>query len=191
MSDRPLGAPPPLGRGLAALVLLALVAHPVRGASEARPPAAELRFLEPLEGRFKIEMSSALPGRDKQTAHGSCVNRFILASRFLQMECSMGEAEARRDSVVVFGFDERKRQFFALALDSVRNYYLQPWGNYDQAAHSFILNGKERDDSSGSVMTYRVRLRVEGRQAYHLEAFLDVPPGAPLRIVEAVYTRLD
>ncbi|HEY5908317.1 MAG TPA: DUF1579 family protein [Vicinamibacteria bacterium] len=192
MSDSPRGTPRALlGSGLLSIALLVLVGRPATPASETRPLAAELRFLEPMDGRFKVDVSWGLPGNEPQRASGTCLNRFILGSRFLQSECTTTEGEQRSERLFLMGFDERKRQFFLLVLDESRGYYFQPWGHYDQGSRSFILSGKERDETSGRVAGYRLLLKVESPKQYRLEAFFDAAPSPPVRFLEATYTRLD
>ncbi len=144
-----------------------------------------------MQGRWKLEVSWGLPGRERQQASGTCLNRFILGARFLQSECSTGEAETKQERLLLMGFDERKRQFFLLVLDEARGYYLQPWGHYDQVSRSFILSGKERDEASGVALGYRLLLKVDGPKQHQLEVFFDAAPSPPLRFLEATYTRLD
>jgi hypothetical protein len=176
---------------LVVTVLLFLGAPPPGPSEELRPPAPELHFLEPMQGRWKVDVSLGRPGPDQKHVPAVCQSRFILAGRFLQSECAVGEADARREAWITMGYDERKRQFFAVIFDSQRGFYFQPWGHYDQTAKSFILSGKERDENSGMVGGYRLLWRIEGPDRLRLEAYLDAAPARPLRVVEAIYTRED
>ena len=120
---------------------------------------------------------------------GTCESRWILGGRFLLTEVTGGAGVVPIEAMTIYGFDARKRQFFAVALNSLATDYAQSWGGYDPVGRSFILSGKRRDEATGLVSAYRNLLRIEGPDRHVLQVFFDVPGRPPLKVIEAVFAR--
>jgi hypothetical protein len=66
---------------------------------------------------------------------------------------------------------------------------LQPSGSFDPVTQSFLLSGKERDEVTGTVLVYRELLKIEGPDRHVLRVSFDVRGRAPVKVLEAVFTR--
>src|SRR5262245_6166025 len=162
---------------------------PTRAADE-RGASMQLRQLGSLAGSWSFE--GKWQGADGKPARGSGTseNRWILGGRYLQCDASaQGAAGEHAESRITFGYDGRHEHYFALMMDNQTPYHLQPTGSFWAATRSFILSGKERDEASGLVFSYRLLLRVESPDRYVIEVFLDTPGPAPVSFFEATYTR--
>jgi hypothetical protein len=153
-------------------------------------PGPEHGWLSPLEGEFRAEVTWRSLGKDKLVASGVCHNRFILGGRFLEVKLESGEGDSRLEGLTLYGYDSRKRQFFALSLDNLSTRFLQPWGTFDPVTQSLILSGKDRDEVTGAPIGYRLHLKIESRDRHVVQVFLDSATGAPVRILDAVFNRM-
>jgi hypothetical protein len=152
-------------------------------------PGAEHRWLDPLVGSWTIDLRWQGAGQAESRASGTSENRWILDGRFLLCESTAGDGPSRIDATTIYGFDNRQKKYFALGLHNLATYIMQPSGSYDPATHSFLLSGKERDEVTGGVLVYRELLKIEGPDRHVLKVYFDVPGRAPVRVLEAVYTR--
>jgi len=152
-------------------------------------PGAEHRWLDPLVGSWTVDLRWQGPGRAETRVTGSSENRWILDGRFLLCESTAGAGPSRIDATTIYGFDNRQKRYFALGMNNLATYSMQPSGNYDPATHSFLLSGKERDEITGGVLVYRELLKIEGPDRHVLRVYFDVRGRSPVRVLEAVYTR--
>jgi hypothetical protein len=152
-------------------------------------PGAEHRWLDPLVGSWTIDVRWQGAGGVETRTTGTSENRWILDGRFLLCESTAGDGPSRIDATTIYGFDNRQKKYFALALHNLATYVMQPSGSYDPSTHSFLLSGRERNEVTGSILVYRELLRVEGPDRFSLRVYFDVPGRAPVRILEAIYTR--
>lgn len=153
-------------------------------------PGPEHGWLSPLEGEFRVEVTWLSLGGEKLVAAGNCHNRFILGGRFLEARFESGEGDSRLEGLILYGYDSRKRQFFALSLDNLSTRFLQPWGTFDPVTRSLILSGKDRDEVTGAPLGYRLLLKIESADRHHVQVFIDVPSGPPVKILEAAFDRV-
>jgi hypothetical protein len=152
-------------------------------------PGPENRWLEPLVGSWRTEVVWEAPGRQAARLVGSSENRWILGGRFLSCETVVGEGPSRVESTTIYGFDSTQRRFFAFTLTNLAGHVLQASGSYDPTSAGFLLSGRERDQATGGLFTFRERLSVEGSDRHVLRVYYDVPGGPPFKAVEAAYTR--
>jgi hypothetical protein len=152
-------------------------------------PTPEHQQLGSFAGTWSFESRWRGADGKSHTRTGISENRWILGGRFLECDAT-GQGEGERvESRIVLGFDPRQQRYFAVLLDSLTSYFLQPTGTYRASTRSFVLSGKERDPGAGSAFSYRLLLRVEGPDRYVIEVYFDTPGPAPMRLIEAVYTR--
>jgi hypothetical protein len=152
-------------------------------------PGAEHRWLDSLVGSWTVDLHWLGAGQAETRTSGTSENRWILGGRFLLCESTAGEGPSRVDATTIYGFDNREKRFFSLAMHNLATSYLETSGSFDSVAQSFLLSGKERNEVTGSVIVYRELLKIEGPDRYVLGVYLDVPGRAPLKVLEAVYTR--
>ena len=177
-------APSP-GTGQPSELVQALLAY--RRASQ---PGAEHRWLDPLEGRWQVEMGWTGSDGTLRRLVGEAENRWVLGGRFLSGEASVIEDGVPVESLSLYGFDANQNRFFALILDSLGTDYLELLGTYEPAARSFVFSGTERDEISGVRMTYRLRLRVASPDQHTVELFVDLQGRGPVKVLDATYSRL-
>ena len=152
-------------------------------------PGPEHRWLDPLVGSWNIELRWVGAGRTEIRTSGTSENRWILDGRFLVCEAKAGEGPSRIDASAIYGFDNRQKKFFVLSMNNLATYMMQPSGSYDPVTQSFLLSGKERDEVTGSILVYRELLKIEGPDRHVLRVYFDVPGRAPVKVLEAVFTR--
>ena len=152
-------------------------------------PGAEHRWLEPLVGSWNVDLRWQGAGQAEIRTSGACENRWTLDGRFLMSESSAGEGPSRIEATTIYGFDSRRKAFFAIGLHNLATYSLQTSGSFDPVTQSFLLSGKERDEVTGSVLVYRELLKIEGPDRHVLRVYLDVRGRPPVRVLEAVFTR--
>jgi hypothetical protein len=155
-------------------------------ASQAGP---DHRVFTPLAGSWSFRATMHLVDQPAVVVEGTSENRFVLGNRYLQAEARAGEGLKRSEMTVLYGFDNRRRQYFAVGMSSLASYALQPSGNYDSVNRSFILSGRERDETTGYTLVYRALIRVEDDDHHSVQLFYDVAGRAPYKVLEALFTR--
>ncbi|HXK09643.1 MAG TPA: DUF1579 family protein [Vicinamibacteria bacterium] len=152
-------------------------------------PGPEHRWLDPLVGSWTVELRWPGVGQTEAHASGTSENRWILDGRFLLCESTAGDGPSRLGGTTIYGFDSREKKYFALGLNNLATYYLQPSGSYDPVTRSFLLSGKERDEATGGSFVYRELLKIDGDDRHVLKVYLDVLGRPPVKVLEAVFTR--
>jgi hypothetical protein len=155
---------------------------------DASRPGAEQRSLDPLVGTWNVDLRWLGAGRETR-ASGTSENRWILGGRFLLCESTAGDGPSRVEATTIYGFDGRQKRFFSLALNNLATSYEERSGTYDPVTQSFLLSGRERDESTGSVLVQRQVLKIEGPDRHVLSLYVDAGGRAPVKLVEAVFTR--
>lgn len=152
-------------------------------------PGPEHRALEQLAGKYQVDFTSYAPGAETTRLTGTCENRLVFGGRFLVSELTVGEGEARLESVTTYGYDNAKKQYFSYGINSRRTGVTDHWGTYDATTRSFILSGRARDETTGTVLTYRALLKVENPDSHTLQVYFDVPRARPRKALEMTFKR--
>lgn len=152
-------------------------------------PGPEHRALEQLVGTYKVDFTSYAPGAEPTHLTGTCENRLVFGGRFLLSELTVGEGESRFEGRTTYGYDNGRKEYFSFGIDSRRTGVTDHWGTYDAMTRSFILNGRARDETTGTALTYRALLKVESPDSHVLQVFFDVPRARPRKAVEMTFTR--
>jgi hypothetical protein len=155
--------------------------------AERSKPVAEHERLDALAGSWKQEIVWHAPAAGK--ASGRSVNRWILGRRFLQCETVGGSGPFYSEGLTTLGYDVRKKEYFALGIDTMGTAYVNPHGRWDEAARSFVLKGEWLDDLSGAPYAFTQTFRIEGKDRYVYELVFDVPNQPPLKVLEITHTR--
>jgi hypothetical protein len=120
---------------------------------------------------------------------GTGENRLLYGGRFVISEWTVGEGGSRIEALTVYGYDNGRKQYFFFGINSARTSVADHWGNYDALSRSFIMKGKARDESTGTVLVYRVLLKIENPDSQVLQAFFDVAGRPPRKALEMTFTR--
>lgn len=187
----------------AALAVGAALGVPGPTPSAAQPPATDQRappepaavsrpetqrLLEGLVGHWRVESTQFVRGRPPVKITGTSDNTWILGGRFVQFASTTGEGVERVDSLTTFGFDPRTGQYFATVVTTSEAACLILRGPYYDASRSFVLRG---DDVTSVGVRFKRRfvIRLEGKDRYVVESFLEYPRADPAMVGAAVYTR--
>lgn len=159
------------------------------GASQARARSADHERLDALAGTFRFERTTNLPGNPPLHSSGTSENRWILDGNYLECRSTEGEGAGKSESLVTYGFDTRRRVYFALLLGSRGNNYQNLEGFYDEPARSFVLIGRDPGDGRVPGPKLRQVVRIEAPQRYVVELFAVPLAGLPQKLIEIQYTR--
>ena len=158
-------------------------------AVERARPGPEHKLLEALTGTFKQEITWSFPGMPPLKHSGTSENRWILGGRFLQCS-SVGDGPARPfEGLTIYGYDTRKKQYFALGIDTTGTYYVTPHGTYAGASRSFILKGEELSEIGDGTFKYTMTIRAEGPDRHVIDFVFEFPGRDPMKVLEIVHTR--
>jgi hypothetical protein len=190
-----------LAAGLAAAVpqpqasVAPAAASPQAGASlsTAAKPSVDHERLDALAGTFRFERTATLPGRAPERTTGVSENRWVLGNRYLECRSlegeGAGEGASQSGSVVTYGFDLRRRVYFALLIGSRGTNYQNLEGFYDEPAHSFVLIGKDAGDGRQPGPKLRQIVRVDSRDRHVVEIYAVAPGRLPQKVIEITYSR--
>jgi hypothetical protein len=151
-------------------------------------PGPEHRWLDPLAGSWNVDLRLLSGGRETRTS-GTSENRWVLGGRFLQCDSTAGDGPSRVEATTIYGYDAGQKRFFSLAMSNLATSYDERSGSYDPVTQSFLLSARDRDETTGSVLVHRQVLKIEGPDRHVLTVYLDAGGRAPVKLVEAVFTR--
>jgi hypothetical protein len=160
----------------------------VSAAASVRPSVDHER-LDSLAGTFRFERTSNLPGSPPTRSSGTSENRWILNGNYLECRSTEGEGTGKSENLITYGFDLRRRVYFALLLGSRGTNYQNLEGFYDEPTRSFVLIGKDAGDGRVPGPKLRQVVRIESPQRYVVELFAVPLGGLPQKLVEIQYTR--
>jgi hypothetical protein len=152
-------------------------------------PTAEHDRLDSLAGTFRFERTATLPGRAPERTSGVSENRWILGRRYLECRAREGEGAGASESVTTYGFDVRRRVYFALVIGSRGTNYQSLEGFYDEPARSFVLLGRDPGDGRVPGPKLRQVVRIENPDHYVVEFFTVAPGRLPQKVIEVTYSR--
>jgi hypothetical protein len=157
--------------------------------STAVRPSVDHERLDALAGTFRFERTATLPGRAPERTTGVSENRWILGNRYLECRSQEGEGGSEGGNVVTYGFDLRRRVYFALLIGSRGTNYQNLEGFYDEPAHSFVLIGKDAGDGRVPGPKLRQVVRVDSRDRHVVEFYTVAPGRLPQKVIEITYSR--
>jgi hypothetical protein len=161
----------------------------VRATSSSARPSVDHERLDSLAGTFRFERTANLPGSPPSHSSGISENRWILGGNYLECRSTEGEGALKSENLITYGFDLRRRVYFALLLGSRGTNYQNLEGFYDEPAHSFVLIGKDPGDGRIPGPKLRQVVRIESPQRYVVELFAVPLGGLPQKLVEIQYSR--
>src|SRR5687767_9937262 len=149
------------------ITLVGLVSFAIPAAAQTKPsPEAIQKMLEPMKPVAEHQELAALAGRWTQEitfsmggppmkAGGTVANRMILGGRFLISEGSStnpagpGIGDPTLETMSLYGFDRRTKQFTIVHLDTMGTYYVTAAGNKTEP-RTVVMKGETPDDHGGS-----------------------------------------
>lgn len=153
-------------------------------------PSAAHRELSRLEGKWEQTSEYASgPGAVTQF-HGLVVNRLILGGRFLVSEGAVRQVngDLTIESMLVFGFDGRIRQFTSLVFDTFGTYYVSAAGASDRPAKRIVMSGETLEGKNPK--RFDVVLEWLGADEYRIQIiFHHADKSTPTVAVSSMYRR--
>jgi hypothetical protein len=162
-------------------------------------PGPEHRVLSGLEGQWTFDVTYNMGGPQAKpmTAKGTAINRLILGGRFLiseGMSDSPAGAEpggARVETVTIYGFDRRTKEYTTIALDTMGTYWVTAAGVM-KPDKAIVMTGETLDDHAGSkqMRKYDMVLKVIDTDTYLTQIIFKFANMPDLKIVEVVHRRV-
>lgn len=160
-------------------------------AMQTTKPLPEHDRLRQLAGDWTYVVEMTMPGTPVMHGSGTTSIREILGGRFIEMR-SNSDGQPPVSSLMIMGYDSRKgkEDYFALGVDTLGHYYVDPRGQWNQATASLELHGDQYDQASGATMPYRQVYRFPGKDTMTLDVFVQMPGSTEdIRMVGVVYQR--
>jgi len=180
-----------------------LVAQPAPPATAERQamvdlarPGPEHAALEALEGQWTRDVTYTMGGGRQMKGRGTATNRMILGGRFLQSDhstsipASAAMPATTTESMTIYGFDTRTREFTLLELDTMGTYWVTASGR--TAPPSMVMSGETLDDHGGrrEIRRYDMVLRIVDVDAYVTQIIFTFDGAPALTLVDAVHRRM-
>lgn len=162
-------------------------------AMEATAPTKEHDLLRRLAGEWTYVVEMTVPGTPPMRGSGMTSIREILGGRFMEFRSTSDAMDPPVQSVSILGYDSRKgiEEYFALSVDTLGHYYIDPRGKWDPESASLVLHGEEFDPATGMNSPYRQVFRFPGEDTMTCEVFITMPGARePYRMVGIVYRRV-
>ena len=115
--------------------------------------AAEHDRLEFMIGKSEHDIRMSMgPGVPEMTAKAVGEGEWTLGKRFVVTHSRPAPGEELPiESMNIFGYDTRKKEYFWIGLDTMGTYFVTAFGNYDEATKTFTLYGEETHEHLGKV----------------------------------------
>ena len=157
-------------------------------AKEIYLPSAPHESLARLTGVWDQEVEYAGAGAAVR-ASGRVTNRAVLGGRFVVSEGAARQqgGPLNSESMLLFGFDGRSRQYTVVVLDTFGTYYVTAAGPAPIAGEPIVMKG-ETPEGAGTKK-FDVVLRWIGEDAYKTEIVFHLPGRDPVVAVAATHRR--
>jgi hypothetical protein len=159
-------------------------------------PVAEHQELAALAGRWTQEVTYSMGGPPMKSS-GTVTNRMILGGRFLISEGSSanpagpGIGDPTLETMSIYGFDRRTKEFTIVHLDTMGTYYVTAAGNKAEP-RTVVMRGETLDDHAGAtaMRKYDMVLKFVDADTYVTEIVFHFPGRAPQTVVSVTHRRL-
>lgn len=128
------------------------------------------------------------PGAPGQTSQGSAEVFAILGGRFIMSQFSGTVMGAPFEGGQIDGYDNIRKKFQTLWIDSTSTAFFFLDGAYDPAAKAWTLTGRWADPMGG-VSPVRLVNRIVGPDEYVSEMWMGLPDGKEFKSMENRYVR--
>lgn len=163
---------------------------------EPMKPVAEHQELAALAGRWTQEVTYSMGGPPMKSS-GTVTNRMILGGRFLISEGSSanpagpGIGDPTLETMSIYGFDRRTKEFTIVHLDTMGTYYVTAAGNKNEP-RTVVMRGETLDDHGGAkaMRKYDMVLKFVDADTYVTEIIFHFPGRAPQTVVSVTHRRL-
>ena len=164
---------------------------------EQMKPGPEHGTLAALEGKWSMDVVYRMGDGPVMKARGVANNRMILGGRFLQSSATSknpmgpGLGDPDVESLALYGFDRRTKQFTILGLDTMGTYWVSAAGSRTADA-SIVMSGETLDDHAGSqeIRKYDMVLRVVDPDTYVTEVIFKFANRPDLKLVKVTHRRM-
>lgn len=155
-------------------------------------PGAEHALLKKLEGRFECRTKATFePGQPAKESVGTSEQKITFGGLFLQQNV-VGTCPITGKSfqgVGYTGYDNAKKKYVAVWLDSLSSGIHPAEGTIDGAGKVITFNGTCTDPLSGKDEKYRSVLTIVDDNRSTYEIFNAGPDGKEFRAMEITYTK--
>jgi hypothetical protein len=153
-------------------------------------PSAPHLALAKLEGTWEQEVRLASGSGDPVVIRGRAVNRVVLGGRFVVSEgqATGGEGAPALDSMLIFGFDGRTREYTSVVMDTFGTYYVTAAGAPGQDAGAIAMKGQTPE--RGAMKQFDVVLTWIDADTYRTEIIFRFPDRPPSAAVSTTYRRM-
>ena len=159
-------------------------------------PVAQHQELAALAGRWTQEVTYSMGGPPMKSS-GTVTNRMILGERFLVSEGSSanpagpGIGDATLETMSIYGFDRRTKEFTVIVFDTMGTYYVTAAGNKAEP-RTVVMRGESLDDHNGSkeMRKYDMLLKFVDADTYVTEIIFHFPGKAPQTVVSVTHRRM-
>ena len=163
---------------------------------EPMKPVAEHQELATLAGRWTQEVTYSMGGPPMKSS-GTVTNRMVLGGRFLISEggsanpAGPGMGDPIVETMSIYGFDRRTKEFTIVHLDTLGTYYVAAAGNRTEP-RTVVMRGETLDDHAGAqaMRKYDMVLKFIDADTYVTEIIFHFPGRAPQTVVSVTHRRL-
>ena len=161
-------------------------------AMKSTAPMPEHDLLRKLAGDWTYVVEMTMPGMPTMHGAGTTSIREILGGRFVEFRSTSENMDPPVASMGILGYDSRKgkEEYFALWVDTLGHYYIDPRGKWNDETAALVLHGEEFDPSTGVMSPFRQVFRFLGENTMTCEVYITIPGShEDLRMVGIVYQR--
>jgi hypothetical protein len=161
-------------------------------------PGPNHDLLKKFSGEWKATSKCYMPGQEPDVSHGETDNELMLGGRFshqhyegtVMMPGPNGMEKKPFEGVGVIGYDNIKKQYVSLWMDSFSTNVYMGTGQYDAAKKELTITGSGPDPMNDFKETgSKWVTRFTSADSYTFEMYSEAGPNNWMKCMEIVYTR--
>jgi hypothetical protein len=141
-------------------------------------------------GTWKVQARFWIaPGAPAEVSEGKAEASLIMGGRYIMEKFEMSTPDGPFRGLGIVGYDNIKKRYQSLWIDSMSTGVMTAEGTGDQDARAIDYTGQEPDPASNAYKPYRSVEKQLDDDTRRLETFENGPDGKEFKVMELFYTR--
>lgn len=158
--------------------------------AKANAPGEPHAMLAKLAGDWDVATKMwTAPGAPPAESRARCSTKVILDGRFVQDDFTGDWGGAPFAGMGVTGYDNVRRKYVTIWLDSMTTGIFKAEGDYDPKARALSFSGTSFDPMAGKEIAVRMVTRFRDDGSHVFEYYAPGPDGQEMKSMEMTYTR--
>jgi|GEM_PF-222721 len=156
---------------------------------KASMPNANHERLNYMLGDWTTTVKMWEPGMDEaSTSTGKCSNKWLMPKRYMGTEYTGNFMDMPFQGMGCTGYDNLRKEYFSIWLDSMSTGPMVDWGTYDEATRTFTYHG-DMPTPTGQSMHTKTVIRIVNKNKHVMTMYQGPSKNELNRSMEITYSR--